>query len=341
MMRKGENKMGKKDNKLPNIYEGSNMQASGICNDQIAQHNLTIGKKWREAEMMLPSSPPEIATLIRQYYPKCWQSSIYKLCLMLSEAYTISRKQKKNGEGCFEASNEWAEGIASRIQGMRPLKLLCQAKLIEPVATYRAKIRPKAITYRFKIPIESFKSYTITLTGKAAEKSLDSGRRAQKRREKDPVYSWVDESLKRVGLSEFYLKNYQQRPNHESNSAKFAKGEREHRWNWAYRTNLVGQMPSDLRPKLHFDGDVSVMPLDISSSFGTMLPWLFEEDTKNAYSKGKITLHEKMLRKLEAHRLRSFLSEDDFLSENYFSGNLVRKPRMLFRDILIPRTLML
>ena len=301
--------MGNKSDKLPNIY---------ICsqNGEIAQHNLNHKKRKegsKEVRVRLPLSPSEIGKLVRKIVPTCYPSSIDKVCLLIGDAYTISCKQKKNGTGCFEVGVDWAEDIVSRIGGKRPLKLLFEMGLIEKDVPHRATIRPKAITYRFKIPIQRFKTYKITLTGKAAEKSLESGIRGQKRQKTDPGFSWVGESLERVGLSFGDLKDYRKRPgHHKKSSSQFENGERRNNWNGAYRTNIVCQMPEDLRERLLFNGQDPVMLLDISSSFGNMLPWLFADDSEQGYNKNKINLKEKMSRDEECQQLRLFLSDKDF-----------------------------
>ena len=221
--------MGKKYEKLPNTY-------GDPCTGDIAQHNLPVGRCGRgkiKVKINLSLPPHEIGGLVRQRFPNCRQSSIDKVCLLIGEAYTISLRQRKNGKGCFEVSNAWAETIISRIKGKRPLKLLCEIGLIEPDVPYRATIRPKAITYRFKI--QSFKAYQIVVSGKAAEKCLNKGKQGLNRRTTDPVQSWVDESMKRAGLFQDDLNDYQRRPNHKDDSAKFAKGERIQSWKGAYR----------------------------------------------------------------------------------------------------------
>ena len=300
--------MGEKAEKMPNI-------CPEVLEGDIAQHNLTRGEapgREREVSLMLPMPPEKIKVLVQKMYPRSRPSSTDKLCLILSDAHRISQRQR-NGKWKFEVSHSWAEQIVSRIGGRRPLVVLCELGLIEKDRPHRASILPKAITYRFKV--RTFKKYILTFKGKAAVKSCMSGARGKDRRKKDQVESWIAHSLNRVGLPDEILQDYLSRPGYKKNAKRFADGGRPQKWNGAYRWNVICQMPADLRERLVFDGEDPVRLLDISSSFPTMLSWLFEDDVNYALSKRKISSREAQKRMIECQELKDFLSRKDPYTE--------------------------
>ena len=132
------------------------------------------------------------------------------------------------------------------------------------------------------------------------------------RRTKDPTWTWVEDSLNRVSLPPNDQAEYQRRPNPEKDGIDFGQRKRSQRWKGSYRWNTLCQLPPDLRERLLFDLNVPVTQLDISCSFGIMLPWLFADEVENKFKKGKIDRYEKESLIAECNRLRAFLSDGDF-----------------------------
>jgi len=251
--------------------------------------------------------------MIRELVPGIRPSTIKKLCLLISECYRISKKQNHSGSGCFEVSHQRSELILSRFDGKRPLTVLRMIGLIEEVAPHRASIRPKANTYRFCL--QRFKPYMIAMTGKAAEKACQSAVRTNLRRSRNPEYSWVKRSLKRVSLPDKAQQEYCAMSNHKRNAESFAAGRRSLSWKRDHFGHVVCNMPEEFREQLLFDGEVPVALLDISASFPSMLPWLLKDDTGHLRRIEKIDDEEMESRLRECKRLSAFLSRDDFYSE--------------------------
>ena len=262
-------------------------------------------------EYNLPFSPGIIGEQLRQLKPdqRINPQTVNKLCMIIGEAYLLTKKQKC-GKNCFAVSNQWAEGILSRIGRKRPLAILDSLGITTLVRKHRATICPSPTVRQFVHG--EFKPHRLSLTGKAARESLRAGQRGKLRREADPDYTWVERSMARASLTTYDQEDYLNQPNHADNAAKFGQGLRQQRQKGSYRWNSVCQMPSELRSKLRFDSESPVTRLDISCSFGIMLPWLFTDEVKNLTKKRKIDFEEQNRRHAECNRLRDFLSSGDF-----------------------------
>lgn len=265
-----------------------------------------------EREYFLPVPPATIAEQLKHLLPdkRINSSSVLKLCVAIGELYALTLKQKR-GEYRFSVSNKWAETIVSRIGGRRPLALLDALGITRIVEKHRATICRKATTREFCF--RTFKPYKLNLTGIAARESRNAGKRAKIRERQDHDRLWVDESLRRVALTQVDQSEYEARPKHEKASVKFGQGHRGQNGTGCW--NSVCNIPEDLRGRLVFDSETPVARLDISASFPTMLPWLFTDDTQSRKRKGHITPEIERECQTECIQLKAFLSGEDIYSQ--------------------------
>jgi hypothetical protein len=262
-------------------------------------------------EYFLPCSPTVIGDQLRQLFPskRINAQTIAKLCMVIGEAFLIAQKQK-HGNNCFSVSNAWAENILSRLVGRRPLAILDILGLTTIKRKHRSTICPASTVRQFVH--SSFKPYRLYLIGIAARESSNLGKRGKLRREADPNYAWVQKSMERASLPSDTLAAYQEQPKHTCNAAKFEQGLRQQGWRGSFRWNSVCQMPPDIRKQLIFDAETPVTRLDISCSFGILLPWLFSDESENLAKKRMVDLEEQHRRLVECNSLRIFLSSGDF-----------------------------
>tara|TARA_R110000772_G_scaffold223546_1_gene334080 strand:- start:78 stop:1208 length:1131 start_codon:yes stop_codon:yes gene_type:complete len=261
------------------------------------------------------------------------RSSFFKIVLLIDELYSLSINPKHSAPRCFSVSSAWVEQRISRVvlksgKKVRGITVLFEMGLIVLVSPARSTIAPRSATYRFRI--QRFNPYAIDCPNQILER-LEKAKRIRAVT-RDPNYSWIEQSLRRLTLSESRLDAMRANENHAGLVDPFTDEQRIVRvTRGIYIEHPARTIPSKHRDAFLFDESRSVARLDMSCAHAVILPWLVEDTVKARIRRdGKGEAKYAELRE-ELDRLRARLSQSDF-----YSALMPSNPRKLAKSTFLP-----